>query len=262
MFVAFLGCARTPEKVRLPEQTPVKPEETIVAEEKPGEASIPVYTAKVAFIIDDAGHNLKALDETLALPVPVNVAVLPRLGYSKKIAQSLHDNGFEIILHQPMEPKGAGIDPGPGAIYTGMTEEEIKKILEENFKAVPHLVGLNNHMGSKATADQTVMEVVLRTASENNLFFIDSVTSRSKVNEAAENVGVRVLERDIFLDNEKDPAYIKNQIRKLKRVALKKGQAVGIGHFFPVTIQSISEMLPEFEAEGIQVVPVSKLSWE
>jgi len=43
-------------------------------------------------------------------------------------------------------------------------------------------------------------------------------------------------------------------------IDLKEGKAIGIGHFYPVTIQAIADVLPEFEEEGIQIVPVSKIN--
>jgi len=247
-----LGCSRLPQKESLEPSVVSEPETVKTVSQKKA-------TAKMAIIIDDAGHNLRALDAMLNLPVRLNVAVLPRLYYSKKIAETLHENGFEILLHQPMEPLNVEVDPGPGAIYTTMTEDEVVKTLEENFKQIPHLVGINNHMGSKVTSNKGLMEIVLRTTNKNNLFFIDSVTARSQANEAAKEVGVSIQSRDIFIDNDKDIELIKKQIRRLKDIAQKEGKAIGIGHFFPVTIQAIAQVLPELEAEGVEIVPVSQL---
>lgn len=261
-FILFsAGCARPPQKQTVSAPVAVPPAVVEPAEiPAPVKPPIPKKTkARVAIIIDDAGHNLKPMSVLLNLPVRFDIAVLPKLKYSKEVAEQLYAAGYEIMLHQPMEPKNASIDPGPGAILTDMNEEQIQAILEENIKSIPNLVGVNNHMGSKATSSLSIMEVVLKTTEKNKLFFIDSLTSRSKVKEAAEAVGVSVAARDIFLDNDKNPEAIKKQLRKLKNVALSKGSAIGIGHFFPVTIQSISEILPEFEEEGVEVVPVSQL---
>lgn len=214
---------------------------------------------RVAIILDDAGHNTQLLDETLNLPFKVNVAILPRLKHSKEIAGTLHQKGYELLLHQPMEPSN-GMDPGPGAILTAMSDEEIQKTLLKNLEAVPHISGVNNHMGSKATTDKRVMEAVLVTASQKKLFFIDSLTAPSKVKEASKSVPQARLEaRDLFLDNERDVEAIKKQLRKLKEIAVKQGEAIAIGHFYPETLQALAEMAPEFEKEGIRVVPVSQL---
>ena len=98
-------------------------------------------------------------------------------------------------------------------------------------------------MGSKVTSDKELMEIVLKVTYQNQLFFVDSVTTRSKVQEAAEAVGVSVERRDIFIDNDRNVAAIKKQLRQLKQVALKNGEAIGIGHFYPVTIKAIAEVL-------------------
>ncbi len=255
-----IGCSRAPQKTALPPVDSVAIGTKEVAVIPLPEKKIPVLKAKalVAIIIDDAGHNLRPMEALSSLPVRFNIAVLPRLKYSKKVARDLYEQGYEIMLHQPMEPKNSAIDPGPGAILVSMNAEEISKILEENFAGIPHLVGFNNHMGSKATMDQTVMEAVLRAGKKSNLFFIDSLTSASKVKAAAKVVDVNILTRDIFLDNERDLNKIKTQLRKLKKVALEKGAAIGIGHFYPLTIQAIEEILPEYEQDQVAIVPVSQ----
>lgn len=252
--LAVTGCGRVGPSVRLPAEGKVLPQEITLPP-----VAKPETLARVAIIIDDAGHNLKALPDVLNLPAKVNVAILPGLEHSKEIAEKLHEKGFELMLHQPMEPNSSEMNPGPGAILTSMTDEEIARTLKKNIESLPHISGVNNHMGSKATADKRVMASVLKTTAEQKLFFVDSLTSRSKVREAATEVGVKVGRRDIFIDNEKNPEAIKKQVRQLKKIALKHGQAIGIGHFYPMTLQAIAEVLPELEKDGVQVVPVSKL---
>lgn len=271
------GCGKGPT-VKLPKEGAVVPQEVVISPEKGKPAKpqkiakkkgkapksaepvvrAPGSPARVAIIIDDAGHNLKALQPILNLPVKINVAILPRLKYSREIAEKLHENGNEVMLHQPMEPDNK-MNPGPGAILTSMKDEEIVETLSKNLAGVPYLAGVNNHMGSKATADERVMEDVLKTTSQRKLFFVDSVTTQSKVREAATAVGVKVGTRDVFLDNDKDPEAIKRQVRRLKDLALKRGSAIGIGHFFPGTIQAIADVLPELQQDGVEVVPVSQL---
>ena len=46
--------------------------------------------------------------------------------------------------------------------------------LERDLDSVPGAVGVNNHMGSAATADPRLMRVVARVLARRGLFFVDS----------------------------------------------------------------------------------------
>ena len=87
--------------------------------------------------------------------------MIPRLRHSTESAEAAHLAGHEVILHQPMEPEPGDANPGDGALLVGMGRRQVAKLLAENLDDVPHAVGLNNHMGSRATADEELMDAVL-----------------------------------------------------------------------------------------------------
>ena len=70
----------------------------------------------IALIIDDIGFSFYRTQMFLDLEVPITFSILPWLAHSRELACHIHENGHEIMLHQPMEPLSAGIDPGPGAL--------------------------------------------------------------------------------------------------------------------------------------------------
>ena len=212
----------------------------------------------IAFVIDDLGYNLKALPQAMLINSPITFAVLPSLAYSERLAEKLHNKGQEIMLHLPMEPENPEMDPGKGAIKTDMSDEEIELTVRENLQRVPYILGVNNHMGSKATKNERVLKLVLSEIKEKGLFFLDSLTSQSKVKDVTSSMSYPVLQRDVFIDNEKENTHICNQIRKLMYIAEKKGKAIGIGHFHSQTLNSILNMIPEIEARGIKIVFVSE----
>lgn len=218
------------------------------------------HGVKVVIIIDDLGNNLGVARELLGMDKQITFSVLPKLKYSKLIADEASSQNKEVILHLPMEPVNRKNKPGPGVVTENMTAEEIQKQVEDDIKSVPHIVGMNNHMGSKATSDAQVMESVLSVVKQEGLFYVDSVTSpESKGFDTAQKLNLPSAKRDVFLDGVQDKAYIKLQIKKLKELAKKKGLAVGIGHPHPETVKALKEMLPEFEKEGIQIVPASEV---
>ncbi|RDV83457.1 divergent polysaccharide deacetylase family protein [Ammonifex thiophilus] len=222
--------------------------------------------ARVAIVIDDfAGPSeKKGTQEFLSLNKPLTFAVLPNYPLSAPTAREAVKAGFEVLVHLPMEPlKGNPSWLGPGAIYVNLSDEEIERRVERAIASVPGAVGMNNHMGSRATADPRVMRAVLKVAKRHNLFFLDSkTTNKSVIPQIAEELGVPYAEDGLFLDAVNDVEHIKKQLHKLAQLALKNGSAIAIGHVGvtgPNTVRAIKEMLPEFERLGIDLVYVSTL---
>lgn len=220
-----------------------------------------VKGGKVAIIIDDLGYNASGSRKLFSLRLPLTAAVLPGRPYSIRDAERAKLSGFQVILHQPMEPLSPDLDPGFGVVTDLMTDQEISATVKNNLRSIPHAVGINNHMGSKGTGDERVVNAVLRAAKEEGVFFLDSRTnSQSVVSAVAGKLKLPSAENMIFLDNQKEVEYIKNQVEKLIELAEDKGQAIGIGHVHPATVEAISEMIPRFEARKIELIYVQDLT--
>lgn len=222
-------------------------------------------TGRVAIVIDDFGFNGAGTKEILALQIPITCAVLPFSEFTKIDSELIHKYGQEIIIHIPMEPQQG--DPrwlGRKGITEGLSDDEIEEIVREALDELPCAVGINNHMGSKATENQRIMETIMKVLQEKGLFILDSKTStHSVVESVAEAYAVPYIGRTLFLDNTKDKTYIKKQLKKLGEIAQKEGYAVAIGHVGPeggvVTASAIREMIPQLEAMGIEFVFLSQL---
>ena len=220
---------------------------------------------RVAIIIDDFGNHGDGTKEMLAINRPLTCAVIPFLKHTKSDAEAAYKAGHEVIIHIPMEPhKGNPKWLGEKGITSELTVEQVKNIVREAIEDVPYAVGINNHMGSKVTEDRRIMGAVLEVIKEKKLYIVDSRTSmNSVVRELADQYEIPVLERAIFLDNQKDTKAIKKQIKQLEEIALEKGNAIGIGHVGPeggtITAEAIKEMVSELEVKGIEIVPVSYL---
>jgi len=215
---------------------------------------------KVAFIIDDLGYETDVAKKMIELEFPVTLSILPFLQYSDFIAEEGRKNNKEIILHLPMEPSNTTANPGPGAIKSYMSEEEIRQSVRKSILDFPYIIGVNNHMGSKITENRKLMETVLEEIKEYNLFFIDSMTTKDSIAYiVAQEMGIKSSVRSVFLDNENDMEYIKGQMLNVQEIALKKGEAIAIGHSRINTFYVLKRMFPELVKVGIEIVPVSKL---
>jgi polysaccharide deacetylase 2 family uncharacterized protein YibQ len=221
----------------------------------------PNARGRLAILLDDAGQSRELLDAATALPKPVAVSVLPFLPHSSHVAVEFHRAGHEVWLHLPMEPVGyPKNDPGPGALLVSMTESEIRTAVHTAVNNVPHLVGMNNHMGSKATADLRVMTWVMQELKGRGLFFIDSRTTRDTVAEdAARAQGVRANRRRVFLDNERTRVAIRRQLDEAIYRARLEGEAIAIGHVAKTTIQVLAEEIPRLRRRGADLVAPSRL---
>ncbi|MCL2215035.1 MAG: divergent polysaccharide deacetylase family protein [Treponema sp.] len=212
----------------------------------------------LVFVIDDAGNNLRELDPFLRILGPLTIAVLPGLPYSAEAAKRIRAAGKEVILHQPMEALGAQ-NPGPGAIYSGMSRQEIREILSRNIEEVGPVTGINNHQGSLITMDREIMRVILDFCLEHGIYFLDSrTTADTVVPDVARQIGAKFTERNIFIDNEQNKNAMLRYIESGLTRAQKDGNVIMIGHTWsPDLALLLSEQLPLFIEKGYIIKTVS-----
>jgi polysaccharide deacetylase 2 family uncharacterized protein YibQ len=217
----------------------------------------------LAFVIDDAGNNLRELEPFLRIPGPLTIAVLPGLPYSAEAARRIRAAGKEVFLHQPMEAIG-GQNPGPGAVYSGMSGAEIRAVLAANVAEIGPVAGMNNHQGSKITMDEAAMEIVLAFCRENGLYFLDSrTTAETAAPEAARRLGIKIGERDVFIDNIQEKASMIRYIAEGMKKSDQKGAAVLIGHTWSTELAAaLEELYPDLVEEGYSLSTISRFMME
>lgn len=212
----------------------------------------------IVLIIDDFGFDGQPIDKAMALDPDINFAILPNGTRAADFADLLHDHGFEILVHLPMEPIGTA-SPGRNAILTSMSDGEIARLVHEHVRAVPHARGVNNHMGSRATADRRVMATVLEALPEG-MYFVDSRTGdRSVAETVAREMNVRTAARHVFLDDVRTAAAVREQLERLAGVARERGVAIGIGHPNRVTLDVLSQEIPRLRERGFRFLRASAI---
>jgi polysaccharide deacetylase 2 family uncharacterized protein YibQ len=201
--------------------------------------------------------------ETLALPYRLTMAVLPGGPASREEAEAAALAGHEVFLHLPMEPLG-NRPPYPKFVTVDMPDGEVRALVRHYLDGLPGVIGVNNHMGSRATADERTMRAVLETIAQRGLIFVDSHTSADSVAAAvARRVGVPYAVNALFLDNDRTPEAVRRRVWEAAGVARRVGQALVIGHVHPVTAAVLAEELPRLEAAGIAIVPASRVvDWD
>ena len=216
--------------------------------------------ARLAIIIDDLGYDRAAADALLALGFPLTVSVLPHLPLSSEVAEEAYRRGEQVMLHLPMQSESPTAKTEEVELRVGMNTKQVDSALAGMLETVPHAVGVNNHQGSRATADPALMAELMPELRRRGLFFIDSRTLASTVAyNTAERFGVRAASRKVFLDDSANPESILRQLELAARDAERDGSAIAIGHPRPDTIAALAKGLPHVESQGIRLVFVSEL---
>jgi polysaccharide deacetylase 2 family uncharacterized protein YibQ len=240
----------------------IYPPKDIPPEKKPPKILPPdkKQLPRVAIIIDDLGYDKKIAKKFSQLNAGITFSILPHSPHQKSIARLARENGMDTMLHLPMEPiEYPAVNPGPGTLLTSMTPDQLIRKLEKNLAAVPHITGVNNHMGSRMTAESAQMYQIFSILKKRNLFFIDSrTTSKTLGKPSARLFQIPFAQRDVFLDHSQDPDFIRKQIKELVRIAQRNGQAIGIGHPHAITYEILREMMPELQKK-VKLVPASEV---
>ncbi|MFL6518518.1 MAG: divergent polysaccharide deacetylase family protein, partial [Bacillus sp. (in: firmicutes)] len=219
---------------------------------------------KAAIIIDDFGGGTGGVRDFLEGGIPITAAVMPFTENSTEHAEWAHKYHIEVMIHLSMEPKrGKRSWLGPRPITNDLSAAEVRQIVEDAVKDVPHAVGINNHMGSLAVENEEIVRAIVEVAKERRLFIIDSATSpNTKFPKIAKELGVPILKRDVFLDDISSSSHVRQQMIRLAKVTEIKGTGIAIGHVGitgKVCSIGVFQSIDEFKRRHIKIVPASNL---
>lgn len=217
--------------------------------------------ARLAIILDDLGSDRAAADAVFALRYPLTLSVLPGHPHSAEIAEEAAAHGYQVMLHLPMQSV-AGERAEAAELHPGLAPEEVASLVSGMLDSLPHVAGVNNHQGSEATANAELMDELMPVLRERHLFYVDSRTTAATVAfREAQRAGVPAAFRNVpFLDDVAEVDAVRRQLTLAIEGAKKKGEAIAIGHPHPATLQALSEILPELEAQGVRLVFASELA--
>jgi len=214
---------------------------------------------RIAIVIDDLGGSAEAITRLMALPGPVTYSFLTVGPDAMMQADLVARAGLDVMLHLPMEPMGSA-DPGPNPLLVANDPEENLRRFHWHLDRMPRAIGVNNHMGSRFTADAAQMRPVLEAVRQAGLFWLDSRTSGRSVGlRVAQDLQMPAAQRDLFLDHDPERDAILAQLRQTERVAARKGQAIAIGHPYPETLAALEAWMPAAQARGFILVGMSDL---
>jgi polysaccharide deacetylase 2 family uncharacterized protein YibQ len=228
--------------------------ENAVASRDPGNQPM------ITIVLDDVGVAPQHAEMAVALPAPIVLSIMTYAKNAAALASQAHAKGHELMVHMPMQPVNAAINPGPNALSVGLADDELRRRIDWGLGRFKGYVGFNNHMGSRFTQDAAGMRVVLAEAKRRGLLFLDSKTIAGSVGDKmAAEMGVTHIARDVFLDDDMSEAAVARQLAAAESIARRQGYAVAIGHPHPGTIAVLKRWLPEAKARGFAIVPLTTI---
>ena len=221
----------------------------------------PAGKAELAIIVDDMGSSLAEARTIAGIGLPISFAIIPGLKQDRAVAAFAADQGIEILVHMPMQPKEY---PQRRLEANGLlleqSDEELRIRMFGYLQILPQAVGANNHMGSGFTEHSDKMRIVLKVLKEKGLFYVDSITTPKTTGlKVAAELKVSSGRRDVFLDNEQNEGYIRGQLDQAVARARKNGRAIAICHPHPTTIATLAKSLPELQSKGVKLVKITRL---
>jgi len=214
----------------------------------------------ISIIIDDLGNDLAIGRRILNLPYPITISILPHTPYSQQLHHLAYQLNKEVMLHLPMQALNNNHYLGPGSLTLNMSEAQFRHTLRQDLQSLPDAIGVNNHMGSLLTTQKKPMNIVMEELADwGELFFIDSrTTAQTVAYQSAIQHGLAAQSRDLFLDNQQDENYIRQQFKKLLNKAKQNGSALAIAHPHATTLNVLESELKHLHTTGVSIIPVSQ----
>ncbi|ABP65984.1 protein of unknown function DUF610, YibQ [Caldicellulosiruptor saccharolyticus DSM 8903] len=222
--------------------------------------------AYVALIFEDAGMDEQEIQKLLEINLPFDVAIIPFLPFSNKIALMCSKNNKEVLMHLSMEPEDQNtVWLTPRSIMNNTPDDEVEKVFKDAMLNLPHSKGFSIHLGTLVCTNEKIVSHLVNLAKANNMIIVDSTSSpRSLFPKIGKQKGIDVIPHDVILDSKNELKPIQDKFKLLFNKAKKKGFAVGIGHLGQegglTTIEAFKEVLKDAQRENIKFVFVSDIA--
>jgi len=214
----------------------------------------------MALILDDVGYDLEALKRVLKLPYPVAISVIPNAPHAVRAAQMAHAAGHIVMLHLPMEPSNPKYSHqmDDAFLRVGMSRDDVRRIMLDDLARIPHVAGVNNHMGSRLTSMEMPMRWVMDVCRERSLFFVDSRTSKDSVAaKLARETGLTWGERRVFLDDSLKSEDLEASWQVARHRASRNAPVIVIVHPHEATLDFLETHVKAADAH--RIFPLKRL---
>lgn len=225
-------------------------------------------SARIAVVIDDLGFQPAHDRAVLALDDRLSVAVIPGTPGARSLARKAAEQQRDVLIHLPL----AGVakdDCDSGLLECldpGWPSEAIDRYLDRALREIPSAIGINNHQGSRFTADPAAVDqlvqglVRLVERQDRSMIVLDSrTTPDTRLEDQSQQAGLPTLRRHVFIDHVDDEVAMARAWRDLLDRAQRDGAAVGIAHPRRSTLVFLASAIEALDNSEIELVPLSAL---
>lgn len=221
--------------------------------------------ARVAIVVGGLGLSQTGTQEAIRkLPAEVTLAFAPQGNSIGRWMQAGRQKGHEILMQAPLEPFDyPNINPGRNTLTLAATPDENIDNLRWTLSRTTNYTGIMNYMGARFVADEAAMGPVMAELGKRGLLYLDDgSTARSVAAQLASKNGVPFVAGDNIIDAQQDRGAILKKLDELEATARARGFALGSGSAFDITVDTVTSWVAEAKKRGIEIVPVSALTFD
>ncbi len=218
---------------------------------------LPNGRPKVALVVGGLGLNSRATQQAIeTLPAEITLSFSPYAEGLQGWIDMARAHGHEVLLEAPMEPIDyPDNDPGPYTLMAGAQAAETVNKLEWILSRATGYFGVTNYLGSRFLASDGAYQAFAGAVRGRGLAFVDDGSAARRggaglVRGSAERV----------IDDQLNQSAIDQQLVALEAGALQRGQALGSGFAYPVTLEKVAQWSRGLDQRGFQLAPVSALT--
>ncbi|MDI7775739.1 divergent polysaccharide deacetylase family protein [Asticcacaulis sp. EMRT-3] len=210
----------------------------------------------VALIIGGLGLNpattKQAIDD---LPPQVTLSFVPYTTGLQGWIDLARASGHEVMIEVPMQPTNyPDNDPGPQTLMANARPDDLISHLNWALSRATGYFAVSNYQGSAFFKDHAGMAMFLSNLKQRGVAFIDDGQARGQ------NGAWGRASADRIIDNQINASAIAAQLSGLESTAKSRGQALGTGFAYPVTLAEAIQWTRGLNAKGLQLAPASALA--
>ena len=211
---------------------------------------------RVALIVGGLGLNAVTTRAAIErLPAEVTLSFVPYAEGLQGWIDLARAQGHEVMLEMPMEPTGyPANDPGPYTLLANADAADIQAKMNWLLGRATGYFGVTNYLGDRFVASDTGMTAFMTVLRQRGVAFLDDGSMSRRPGAWARASANRII------DQQQSPTAIMGQLNALEALAKARGQALGTGFSYPVTVEAAARWTAGLEARGLQLAPASALA--
>jgi polysaccharide deacetylase 2 family uncharacterized protein YibQ len=209
---------------------------------------------KIALVIGGLGLNARATQAAIeTLPGEITLSFVPYSEGLQGWIDMARAHGHEVLLETPMEPVDyPDNDPGPYTLMADAQGPDTVKKLEWILSRTTGYFGLTNYLGSRFLASDKAYGAFATVVKGRGLGFIDDGAAGRR-----SGGGLPRASAERVIDEQLSKTGLDQQLLALEAGALQRGQALGSGFAYPVTLETVARWSQGLEQRGFQLAPAS-----